>query len=83
MAKEKIGTISHYYSHLGVAVVALKGNLKVGDNIVIEGEHVSFEQKVESMQIDKDNIDKAKAGQEIGLKVDQKVHGNCVVFKID
>jgi putative protease len=82
--KTKIGKITHYFSKIGVAVIELEGTLKVGDKISIEtvsGEVVE-EQTVKSMQIDKNPVKEAKAGQAIGLKVGEKVHENNVVYKV-
>ncbi len=79
--KQLVGKISHYYPKIGVAVVDLTGNLKVGDRILIEG-HDSFEQTVSSMQIDMKPIKEAKPKQSIGLKVEQEVKGKAMVYKI-
>ena len=80
MAKKVIGKITHYYPKIGVAVVELQSTLKVGDKILIEGKS-NFEQTIESMQIDMKNISSAKKGQAIGLKVDEQVKANDMVYK--
>jgi translation elongation factor EF-1alpha len=56
--------------------------LNVGDNIHIKGGTTDFEQKVESMQIEHENIDKAKKGDVIGLRVKEKVREGDEVYKI-
>ena len=81
MKKKEIGKISHFFNKINVAVVELTAPLKVGQTITIgEGEE-SFEQEVKSMQVEHENIDKAKKGDSIGLKVDKQVHVNWKVFK--
>lgn len=82
MAKELIGTVSHYYDKIGVAIVELSGSLKKGDDISIEKDSSILEQKVESMQIEKKAIDKAKKGDAIGLKVSEPVKEGSQVFKV-
>ena len=79
--RKQIGKITHYFSKIGVAVVELTGTIKVGDTILIKGAHTEFEQKVKSMQVEHENITEAGKGKSVGLKVEQKVHENDVVFK--
>ena len=79
MAKKLVGVIHHYYPNISVAVVNLKGALKQGDTITIEGRN-NFEQKVSSMQIDNKAIKEAKAKQSIGLKVNYEVKDKDKVY---
>ena len=82
MEKVKVGKIDHYFSKIGVAVLDLEAPLKVGDKISIEGSSTNFEQTVDSMQIDKKNIEEAKAGDSIGMSVKDKVREKDIVYKI-
>lgn len=77
-----IGKISHYFSKIGVAVIDLTDSLKNGDTIRIVGGETDFTQTVESMQAEHQNIEEAKAGDSIGLKVAQKVREDYKVYKI-
>lgn len=79
---KKVGKITHYYTHLGVAVVELTGTLKVGDKIKVKGATSDFTQTVDSMQIEKDKIEEAKKGQSIGLKVKEHTRAHDVVYKV-
>lgn len=80
---KKIGKITHYFTNIGVGVLKLSDTLKVGDKIRIRGNNTDFEQTVGSMQIDKGNIEEAKKGQEIGMKVKERVRENDEVFKVE
>ncbi|MEM5790698.1 MAG: U32 family peptidase C-terminal domain-containing protein [Candidatus Aenigmatarchaeota archaeon] len=80
--KKLVGKITHYYGKIGVAVVELEDELNVGDEISIEGKSTNFKQKVESMQIEHENIEKANPGDSIGLKVVEKVKEGDKVYKI-
>jgi putative protease len=82
MAEKLIGKVVHYFDNISVAVIALDATLKVGDKIRIEGGETNFEQEVASMQIDREPMDKAKKGQEVGMKVEQKVRDGYRVFKV-
>ncbi len=77
-----IGKITHYFSKIGVAVIELSDALQVGDTIRIVGGETDFTQKIESMQIEHEKIEKAKAGDPIGLKVEQKVREGYKVYKL-
>jgi putative protease len=80
--KKLVGKISHYYAKIGVAVLELSDTLEVGDEISIEGAATNIRQTVESMQVEHENIEKAKKGDSIGMKVADKVRENDQVFKI-
>ena len=77
-----IGKVIHYFDKIQVAVVALTDSLKAGDTIRIVGGEVDFEQAVESMEVDHKKIDKAKKGDEVGMKVSEKVRDGYRVFKV-
>jgi len=77
----EIGRITHFFPKISVAVVELKGTLKVGDTIAVKGPTTDFEQKVDSMQIEHENVPKAEAGQSIGLKMAERVRETDVVYK--
>lgn len=84
MSEEKIevGKVTHFYPKISVAVVTLTSPLQVGDKILIQGKTTRIEQIVESMQIEKVNIQRAEAGQSIGLKVNGRVKEGDIVYKI-
>ncbi len=78
-----IGRVVHYFDKIGVAVIALKAPLKVGDTIrIVGGESTDFTQEVGSMEIEHEKIKKAKKGQEVGLKVKEKVREGYKVYKV-
>ncbi|MBU0930337.1 MAG: translation elongation factor-like protein [Nanoarchaeota archaeon] len=81
--KKQIGTITHFYNHINVAVVLLIDTIKEGDTISIEGETTNFKQKVSSMQIDMKPIKIAVKGQEIGLKVKDRARTHDIIYKIE
>ena len=72
--------ITHYFNKIGVAVIELSDNLKVGDEIVISAHSGDFEQKVDSLQAEHEQIVQAKAGEAVGLKVAQAVKNGDLVY---
>jgi putative protease len=78
--KTPVGKVTHFFSKIGVAVVELTGTLRVGDEILVEGKQTSFRQKVESMQIEHQNITIAEAGKSVGLKLNDRARDGDIVF---
>jgi len=79
--KVLVGHITHYYPKIRVALIDLKHKgLNVNENIQIEGEKTFIEQKVDSMEMKNKEIKKAKKGEEVGIKVKEKVYNNDNVF---
>jgi hypothetical protein len=77
----EIGRITHFFSKINVAIIELKTPLNVGDTIAIKGPNTDFEQVVDSMQIEHENVQHAEKGQSIGLKVAQRVRETDAVYK--
>ena len=77
----EIGEVMTYYANIGVAAIELIGSVKVGDTIIFRGFTTDLEQKVDSMQIEHDSVQEAKAGDQIGVKVPGKVRKNDRVYK--
>ena len=83
MTETKIGTVTHYYNHLHVAGVAItEGELRIGATIHVKGHTSDFEQKVESMEIDREAVEVAKPGDEIGLAVIEQAKEHDAVYKV-
>jgi len=78
-----IGKITHYYGHLNVAIVKFSRVVKVGESVHFKGANTDFVQTISSMQYDHKDIASAKKGQEVGIKVDQKVHDTDQVYEAE
>jgi translation elongation factor EF-1alpha len=77
-----IGKITHYFGKIGVGIIDLTDALKVGDTIHIKGATADFVQPVGSMQVEHEQVQEAKAGQVIGIKVDERAHEGDAVFLV-
>ena len=81
--EEAIGTVTHYYSHLNVAVVQInKGTLKVGDTVHLKGHTTDFSQTVDSMEYEHLHIVQAGAGQSVGIKVKDHAREHDIVYLV-
>ena len=65
---------------VGVAVLELSGELKVGDMINIQGHTTDLTQQVNSMEIEHHKIQSASAGMEVALKVAGAVRKGDMVY---
>jgi putative protease len=74
--------VIHYFTKIGVGVIELSDELKVGDRISIEGMTTNLQQAVDSMQIEHENVQSAGPGQSIGMKVEQRVRQGDLVYKL-
>jgi len=82
MIEEKVGNVTDYFARPVVAAVDLTGNLKVGDRIRIKGHSTDMDLVVSSMQINNVSVPSAKAGDSIGIKVNDRVRKGDDVYKV-
>jgi putative protease len=82
MKEERVGVVTHYFLKIGVAAFALEADLRVGDTIHIKGHTSDFTQKVDSIQIEHENVDAARKGDDIGIKVKEHAREHDVVYKV-
>lgn len=82
MKEIKVGRVVSYFSHVEAAAIELEEDLEIGDTIHIKGHTTDFEQKVASMQIENEPVEKAKTGDSVGVKVKERVRRNDVVYKV-
>jgi U32 family peptidase len=75
-----IGAVTHFYGGIGVAIVKFNRAVATGETVHFKGAHTDFTQNLASMQYDHKDIQSAKKGQEIGIKVDDKVREGDHVF---
>ena len=79
----KIGVVTHYYSHLSVAVVSVTDRpLQVGDRIHVKGHTSDFYQTVESIQVEHESRPRAEVGQAVGLGVTDHAREHDVVYLV-
>lgn len=76
------GKVIKYYAKPGVASVAIIDGLIVGNKIHITGHTTDFDQTVDSIERNHEQITVAAKGQIIGLKVDAYVRKHDRIYKI-
>ncbi len=80
MKEELVGEVTHYFGKIGVAAIKLTKSLKLGDRLHFKGATTDFEDVVESMQIGHKPVSSARRGQEIGLKIKDRVREGDKVY---
>ncbi|MBT4135503.1 hypothetical protein HOD75_03530 [archaeon] len=77
-----IGKVINYFEHVGVAAIKLSKGLKLGDTIRIVGGDLDFTEVIDSMQVNGKNVDSAKAGEGVGIRVSEKVGKGYRVYLV-
>ena len=85
MNKEEkpIGQVTHYFSGISVAIVKFNQTVESGEKIKFKGATTDFEETIESMQYDHQDIKSAKKNQEVGIKVKEKVREGDEVYSVE
>lgn len=82
MAEVEIGKVDDFFSRPVVAGINLTGTLKKGDKVHIKGHTTDLEFEVASMQINNVNVEEAKAGDAVGIKVTDRVRPGDIIYKV-
>jgi hypothetical protein len=78
----EIGRVTHYFSHLSVAVLRLDENLKLGDRLHFFGHSTDFIQTVTSMEVNHHSVLAVEPGDDVAIKVIEPVHVHDVVYRV-
>ncbi|HTY39715.1 MAG TPA: translation elongation factor-like protein [Candidatus Paceibacterota bacterium] len=79
-AEKPIGTVTHFYTHIKVAIVKFSKPVKAGTRLRFQGATTKFEEAVKSMQYDHKPIPVAPKGKEVGIKVGKRVREGDKVY---
>lgn len=82
MPEKEIGKVSDFFARPVVAGIEMSGSLKLGDKIHIKGHTTDMETIVDSMQINNADVTEVKAGDSVGIKVNDRVRRGDTVYKV-
>jgi len=82
MAEEEIGRVSDFFARPVVAGIDLTGSLKIGDKLHIVGHTTNLEFVVESLQIHNADVSEANPGDEVGIKVPDRVRRGDRILRV-
>ena len=77
-----IGTVTHYFGKISVAVLSLTDPIHIGDKIRIRGNDTECDQEVTSLQVDHEAVDTGQVGTEVAMQVSQSVRCGCQIYKL-
>ncbi len=83
MGEQEIGKVTHWFGHIGVAGIELSDTLSVGARIRIRGHTTDFESVVDSMQIDREEVETAGPGDDIGIKFAKRARVSDKVYLVE
>ena len=76
------GVVTHYFDKIKVASIKLGADVEVGMKLQLTAENGPYKQKLKSIQINRENVETATQGQEIGIKVNKKVKVGELVYLV-
>lgn len=83
MPEKEIGIVTHYFDQPQVAVVKLtEGEIGLGDTLHFHGHTTEFTEEVTSMEVDHQKVDRARAGEEVAIKVVGRTRKHDKVLKV-
>lgn len=83
MPEMKVGYVKEYFAKVGVAAIEItEGHLVVGDTIHIKGHTTELTQRVDSIQLEHQSLQRAEPDQLVGVKVRERVRPHDQVFKV-
>ena len=81
--KKDIGQVVNYYNKVKAAEIRIWDDLKIGDNIIIQGQTTgSVTDTIDSMQIEGKSVDNVKKGVNVAIAIPTKVRENDFVYKL-
>ena len=78
--EKMLGVVDHFFHNIQVAGIRVKVPFKVGDTLHFKGHTTDFTQTIDSMQINHQNVEKVKKGDDIGMKVKSRVRDGDIVY---
>jgi len=83
MPEEQVGKVTHFFGKVSVAGIEITADeIKVGDTVHIVGHTTDFTHTIESMQIQNENVERATKGDDIGIKVPDRVRPHDIVYRV-
>lgn len=81
--KKDIGHVVNYFNKVKVAELKIWDDLAIGDEILIQGKTTgSIKHKIDSMQINGENVENVEKGNNVGVAIPTKVREHDFVYKL-
>jgi len=78
---QAVGVVRDYFRKVEVAAIEVTGGaFKVGDTLRIKGHTTDLVQRIDSMQVNHQDVMEANPGDLVGIKVSDRVREHDLVF---
>jgi putative protease len=79
----EVAKVEDYFDRVNVVALTVTAeSIRVGDLLHFKGHTTDFIQKIDSMQIEHESVEEAKAGDSVGIKVKDRVRSHDKVYKV-
>ena len=83
MSEKLVGKVTHFFNGPSVAVVTVTdGDIAVGDEVRFKGHTSDFTERIASMEVDHQKVERATVGHEVAIQVVSRVRQHDQVFKL-
>ncbi|MFQ6044986.1 MAG: EF-Tu/IF-2/RF-3 family GTPase [Gemmatimonadales bacterium] len=83
MAEQLVGMVTHFFKGPSVAVVKVEeGEISVGDQVHFVGHTTDFTETINSMEVEHQKVQQAKAGDEVAVQVVARARVHDKVYKV-
>ena len=79
---ERVGTVSHYFDEPQVGAIDLEETIEEADVLRFEGHTTDFQQAITSMEVDHQPVELAGPGDEVAVKVEERVREGDEVYRV-
>lgn len=83
MTESRLGKVKHFFGKVSVAIILCEeDSLAVGETIHIKGSTTDVTAKVDSMQVEHQNVNSVEKSKDVAVKVPDKVRTDDIVYKV-
>jgi len=79
----EVATVEDYFSQVGVVALKVTSEgIQIGDVLHFKGHTTDLIQEISSMQINNEPVKEAKVGDDVGIKVNERIRVHDKVYKV-
>lgn len=79
----EVAVVEDYFANIGVVALKVTAeSIRIGDVLHFKGHTTDFIQEVSSMQIEHESVKEVKEGNDVGIKVNERVRSHDKVYKV-
>jgi putative protease len=79
----EVGRVFNFFEKIMVAAIEISSNIKLGNTLRFVGAEHDFTEVVDSIQVDGKNVESAKKGDKVGIKIGEKINKGAKVYRVE